>query len=127
MSAIPKSDRETLSETEFLARVAAHGIDIRKSGSRRWFYSPNSRRRRNGWPESPQETIDYVRNFTVPFGPGRGEPVLKFVGSRALPDRVGLAYSEAGKEWRALIRAWGRRVSPGVLINRIDDEGPARW
>lgn len=105
MSAIWPSDREEISESEFLATVAQYAVDCRRVGTMFWFYNAATRRVREGEPIPPQEVVEFVRVRLY-----KGEPIFRFIRSKRDPSRVAIAYTAAGRQMARDYKGWLRVV-----------------
>ena len=113
VSAIPRAYRVGLTEQEFLETVTMYGIDCRRSGQRIWFYCPGAiGQKEKGYPVSPAEVAEFVRNFRF-----EGQPILKFIRDKGRPSRIGLAYTADGRRYRQAMQRW-KQVSCPPLPNR---------
>ena len=122
MSAIPRKDRETLTEEEFLARVTYFGLEVRRAGTRWWVHSPDRKdRRTKGTPVHPNQLIEFIRSWTH-----EGEPILKIIASKTFPSWVGIAYTEAGRRFARSRRMWAR-ASPRPPLYELMLEDELRW
>ena len=108
MSAIPREHRIVISEAEFLEACAKYNIAIRKAGVKYWFYDlDHLDRTPSGETVSPAELTNFVYRE---FLDRKGEPVLQIVANVGSPSRLGLAYTRAGRRWRAEQLAWARAI-----------------